>query len=46
MYFAEDFNTTTNVLPNYWNNGSDAPTTGTIAKITGSGNGADAKKLI
>ncbi len=26
MYFAEDFNTTTNVLPNYLNNGRDAGT--------------------
>jgi 3-phosphoglycerate kinase len=40
MYFAEDFNTGTNVLLNYISNGRDATTTGTIAKITESGNGA------
>ena len=41
MYFAEDYNTTTNVLPNYISNGiGDATTTGTISKLTGAGNGA------
>jgi hypothetical protein len=40
MYFAEDFNTANNVLPNYISNGRDATMTGTITKTTDSGNGA------
>jgi hypothetical protein len=41
MYFAEDFNTITGILPNYLNNGNrNATTSGTITKLTQSGNGA------
>ena len=40
MYFAEDYNTTTKILPNYISNGRDAVCSGTIAKTTLAGNGA------
>ncbi len=42
MYFAEDYNTTTKILPNYISNGRDAvgARNGTITKTTASGNGA------
>ena len=42
MYFAEDYNTTTKILPNYISNGRDAvgAGTGTITKTTVAGNGA------
>ena len=38
MYFAEDYNTATNILPNYLSNGRDAIGAGTITKTTASGN--------
>ena len=40
MYFAEDYNTTTKILPNYISNGRDATCFGTITKTTLAGNGA------
>ena len=40
MYFAEDYNTTTKILPNYISNSRDAVCSGTIAKTTLAGNGA------
>jgi hypothetical protein len=41
MYFAEDYNTVTNTLPNsIINSLGNATTTGTINKVTGVGNGA------
>jgi hypothetical protein len=40
MYFAEDYNTTTNIFPNYLANGRDGVGTGTIIKTTGTKNGA------
>ncbi len=40
MYFFEDYNTTTNILPNYISNGRDAVGTGAITKTTAAGNGA------
>jgi hypothetical protein len=42
MYFAEDYNTLTKILPNYISNGRDATITGngTVAKTTAAGNGA------
>ena len=40
MYFAEDYNAVTKILPNYLSNGRDATGAGTITKTTASGNGA------
>ena len=42
MYFAEDYDSSTNTLPNYISNGRDATGSGTITKTTASGNGATA----